>query len=76
MACAGAMPYCRDFPATTRIQAFQAKTRQFCVAVLMLAWTPHLQGGDGKKQGKVQKIAKHEILMVNIGSCVRTPFCT
>ena len=35
---AGAMPYRRDFPATTRIYAFQAKKRLFCVAVLMLAW--------------------------------------
>ena len=38
--CAGAIPYRKDFPATTRFKAFQAQKGMILPAMLFLAWTP------------------------------------
>ena len=41
MVCVGAMPYRRDFPATTRILSFQAENCMILSTILFLAWLPY-----------------------------------
>ena len=55
MAYGGAMSYRRDFPATTMIQALQAKKGMLLPATLFLAWLAHHapgQGGGGDEDGQ------------------------
>ena len=46
MECAGAMPYRRDFPATTSILSFQAKNGMIVPTILFLAWRARTRAGS------------------------------